>query len=94
MHTSPSTFIKSFISFDSSFLQVFGCLLGIGFFDSLKGILIHKQDFFLILFGGIGFISITTIGPITYLGNWALVILIRTIRFMVDEYPFLFKSLT
>jgi hypothetical protein len=69
MHTSPSTFIKSFISFDSSFFLVFGHLLGVGFFNSLKGILTHKQDFFLIFFNDIKFILIATIGPIAYLGN-------------------------
>jgi hypothetical protein len=67
MHTSPFTFIKSFISFDSSLLQMFGYLSGVGFFDSIKGILIHKQDFLLIFFNGIGFILIATINPIAYL---------------------------
>jgi len=54
MHTSPSTFIESFISFDPSFLQMFGCLLCVGFFDSLKGILIHEQDFFQIFLMALG----------------------------------------
>jgi hypothetical protein len=48
---------------------MFGRLLGVGFFDSLKEILTHKQHFFLISLGGIGFILTTTIGPIAYLGN-------------------------
>jgi hypothetical protein len=73
---------------------MFGHLSGVGFFDSVKIILTHKHDFLLIFFSGIGFISIATIGPIAYLGNWAFVISIKTIRFMVDQHPFLFKSLT
>ncbi len=36
MHTSFSTFIDSFVSFDLYFLQVFGHLLGPRSFDSVK----------------------------------------------------------
>ncbi len=68
-----STFIKSLTSFDSSLLQVFGCVLGPRSFDNSEGPLDHKQIFFPIDFCGIGFIPMPTIAPITYLGNWALV---------------------
>jgi hypothetical protein len=45
--TFPSfTFTKSFISFDSSFLQLFGHLLGLGSFDSLERPLARKQTSF------------------------------------------------
>jgi hypothetical protein len=41
--TPPSsTFIQSLISFDSSFLQMFGHLLGLGSFDNPKGFIAHK----------------------------------------------------
>jgi hypothetical protein len=78
------TFIDSFISFDSSFLQVFGCLLGPRSFDSFEGPLAHKQASFPITLDGIGFILTTTITPTTYLGSWALVVSIIAPRFMVD----------
>jgi len=48
-----STFIKSFSNFDSSFLQVFGHLLGPRSIDNPKGHLGHKQTSLLIIFGGI-----------------------------------------
>ncbi len=73
---------------------MFRCVLGPRSFDSSKRFLIHKQAFCLITFGGIRFISITTIASIVYLGNWTLVALIITTRFMVDHHPFFFKALT
>jgi hypothetical protein len=54
-----STFTKSFISFDSSFLYMFGCLLSLRSFDSPKGLLACKQTFLLIIFSGIGLILTT-----------------------------------
>jgi hypothetical protein len=93
--TPPSsTFIKSFISFDSSLLQVFIPFLGLGSFDNLEGPLTHKQTFLLITFSGIRFTLMATIVPIAYLGIWALVILIIVVRFMVDQHPFLIEALT
>jgi len=92
--TPPSsTFIESLISFDSSFHKMFGHLLGLGSFDSLKGILVHKQTSFLITFGGIELISTSTIAPTTYLGSWAFVTLIIVARLMVDQCPFLLEAL-
>jgi len=88
-----STFIKYFTSFYSSFFQVFGCFLGPWSFDNPKGLLTHKQGILLITFGGIGFIPTATIGPTTYLRNWALVASIIVIRFIVDQHPFLFEAL-
>jgi hypothetical protein len=65
--TPPSsTFIESFTSFDSSLLQVFGCLLGPRSFSNLDEILAYKQVSLLITFGGIGCISTTIITPTTY----------------------------
>jgi hypothetical protein len=64
-----STFIKSHASFDSSFLQMFRCLLGSRSFDSQKGILVHKHAFLSIAFSNIGFILTTTIALIAYLRN-------------------------
>jgi len=91
--TPPSsTFIKFPVSFDSSFLQVFGHLLGSRSFDSPKKLLAHKQVILLIAFGNIGVISITTITPTTYLGSWALVVSIIATRFMVDQPPFLLEA--
>jgi hypothetical protein len=59
--TPSSTFIKSFISFDSSLHKVFGCFLGPGSFDSHEGFLIHKQASLPITFSGVEFISTFTI---------------------------------
>ncbi len=89
-----SIFTKSFISFHFSFLQVFGCLLGLGSFDSLKRPLIHKQNSLPITFNGVGLILTSTITPVVYLGSWALVVLVKVTRFMVDQHPFLFEALT
>jgi hypothetical protein len=85
---SSSTFIESFVSFDSSF-QMLKCFLGQGSFDSLKRLLYHKQTFFLITYNGIRVIRTTTITLITYLRNWALAISIKVVKFMIDQHPFL-----
>jgi hypothetical protein len=54
-YTLPSsTFIESFISFYSSFFQMFGCFLGPRSLDSPKGPLACEQAFLQIAFGGIG----------------------------------------
>jgi hypothetical protein len=71
------TFIDSFVSFNSSFLQVFGCLLVPRSFDSFEGPLAHKQASLPITLGGIGFVLTTAIAPTTCLGSWALVVLIK-----------------
>jgi hypothetical protein len=88
-----STYIESIISFDFSFLQNFGHLLGPRSFDSPKGPLVCKQVSFLIIFGGIKLLSIVTIAPTTYLRSWALVTAMITIRFIIDQYPFLLEAL-
>ncbi len=87
------TFIESFIYFDSFFLQMFGHLLGLRSFDNLEGPLACKQASIPITFTGIRFISIAAIIPTTYLGSWALIVLIITIRFMIDQRPFLLQAL-
>jgi len=73
---------------------MFGQLLGLRSFDSLKGFLVRKQVFFLIIFGGIKLISTTTITPTPYFGSWALMALIIGSKFMVDQCPFLLKAIT
>jgi hypothetical protein len=88
------TFIESFISFDFFFLQMFGCLLGIGSFDGPKSPLACKQTSLPITFRGVQFISTSIIAPIAYLRSWALVALVITARFMVDQHPFLLEALT
>jgi hypothetical protein len=93
--TPPSSiFTESLISFDYSLLQVFGRLLGLGSFDSPKGLLVHKQTSLLITLNGVKFISTSTIALVAYLGSWVLVVLVITIRFMVDQHPFLLEALT
>jgi hypothetical protein len=72
---------------------VFGHLLGPTSFDSLKRPLNCKQAFLPITFGGIGFIPTTIIALTTYLGNWALVVSIIIVKFMVDQCFFLLKAL-
>jgi len=44
-------------------------------------------------FNGIKFISTATIALISYLGSSALVTLVITIRFMVDQHPFFLETL-
>jgi hypothetical protein len=73
---------------------MFGRLLGLKSFDSLEGLLTCKQASFLITFGGIKFIPTTTITPMAYLGNWALMASIIVVKFMVDQRPFLLKTIT
>jgi hypothetical protein len=94
-YTLPSsTFIKSFTSFDSSLLQMFGRLLDPGCFNNPKRFLACKQASLPITFGGIGLVLIATITSIVYLRSWALVASIIVIRFMVDQCPFLLEALT
>jgi len=88
-----STFTKSLISFDFSFLQMFGCLLDPRSFDSPKEPLAHKQTSLPITFITIKLILTSNIAPTTYLKNWALVVLVITIRFMVDQRPFFLEAL-
>jgi hypothetical protein len=89
-----STFIESLISFDSSLHKMFGHLLGLRPFDSLKGPLARKQTSLPITFNGIGLILTFTIAATTYLGSWAFVIWVIVVRFMVDQNLFLLKTLT
>ncbi len=72
---------------------MFGCLLGLGSFDSLERLLARKQASFPITFSGVGFILTFTITSVTYLGSWALVILVIATSFIVDQRPFLLKTL-
>jgi hypothetical protein len=53
----------------------------------------HKQISFPIAFGGIRLILTTTIAPATYLGKWAFIVSIITIKFIVDQHPFLLEAL-
>jgi hypothetical protein len=80
-----------FFNFYSSFHKVFGRLLGLGCFDSLKRPLACKQVSLPITFGGVGFILTSTIAPVAYLGGWALVASIISARFMVDQHPSFLK---
>jgi hypothetical protein len=92
--TPPSsTFIKSFIYF-YSFHKIVGHLLGPRSFDSLKWPLARKQTSFSITFGGIELISTSIFAPTAYLGSWALVTSIITVRFIIDQRPFLLEALT
>jgi len=93
MHTSIFHFHRVIYLFYSFPHKMFGCLLGLGSFDSLKRLLTCKQTSLPITFGGVGFISTSTITPITYLKSWALIVLVITIRFMIDQRPFLLEAL-
>jgi len=72
---------------------MFGLLLGLGFFDSPKLCLTHKQTSLPIIVCDIELILTMTIAPITYLRNWALVVSIIIIRSMVNQCSFLFGAL-
>jgi hypothetical protein len=64
---------------------MFRRFLGLGFFNSPKGLLVRKKTSLPIAFGEIGFVSITTIALATYLGSWTFVISIIIVRFMVEK---------
>jgi hypothetical protein len=64
---------------------MFGHLLGLDFFDSSKGLLACKQASLLVAFNGIEFILTTTITPKKKLENWAFVISIIVVRFLVEQ---------
>jgi hypothetical protein len=68
--------------------------LGPRSFNNPKKPLAYKQASLLIIFGGIELILIASITPIAYLRNWAFVVSIIAIRFMVDERLFLLEVLT
>jgi hypothetical protein len=87
------TFIKSFNFFYSSFLQMFGHLLGPGSFDNPKGPLERKQASLPITFGGTKLILMATIAPTTYLRYWAFIASIITTKLMVYQHPFLLEAL-
>jgi hypothetical protein len=72
---------------------VFRCLSYSKSFDSLKRPLVDKQVFLLITFGGMELILIITIIPTTYLKNWAFVVLIIVVSFMIDQCLFLLETL-
>jgi hypothetical protein len=67
------TFTNTLFFFDFSLLQMFGCLLGSRSFDSLEGLLAHKQTSLPITFSGVELISTSTIALTTYLRSWALI---------------------
>jgi hypothetical protein len=88
-----STFIESVIFFDFFLHKTFVCLLGLRSFDSPERPLAHKQASLPITFGGVRLILTSTIDPTTYLNNWAFVVSIITVRFMVDQRHFFFEAL-
>jgi hypothetical protein len=73
---------------------MFGRLLGPRSFDNLEKLLARKQASLPITFDGIGFITTATFAPTTYIWSWAFVASIIIGRFMVNQHPFLFESLT
>jgi hypothetical protein len=72
---------------------MFAGLLGPRSFDSPWGPLVRKQASFPITFGGIGFVSTSTITRTIYLRSWAFVIAIIVDRFMLNQHPFLLEAL-
>jgi hypothetical protein len=72
---------------------VFGRFLCLGSFDSLKVLLVHKQAFLLVTFNGVEILLTSTIALIAYLGCWALIVSVITIRFMVGQCLFLLEDL-
>jgi hypothetical protein len=92
--TPPSsTFIEFIIFFDFSLHKMFRCIFGLRPFDSPKGPLAHKQTSLPITFNGIKLILTSTVAPTTYLKNWAFVVLVIVVRFMVNQYPFFLEAL-
>jgi hypothetical protein len=62
-------------------------------FNSLEGLLVHKQVSFLITFDGVRFILIATIALVIYLVSWAFIDLIISVKFMVDQHPLFLQTL-
>jgi len=62
-------------------------------FDSLEGLLVHKQVSFLITFDGVRFILIATIALVIYLVSWAFIDLIISVKFMADQHPLFLQTL-
>jgi hypothetical protein len=73
---------------------MFGHFLHLGSFDSLERFLACKQASLPITFGGVKLILTSTIALVACLGNWALVVLVIVVKFMVDQWFFLLKALT
>jgi hypothetical protein len=73
---------------------MFRWLLDLRSFDSLERTLTHKHASFPIVLGSIKFIPTITIAPTIYLGKWALIVSIIVVRFMVNQHPFIFETLT
>jgi hypothetical protein len=67
-----------------AWVQVFGCLLGLGSYDNPNEILIHKHTSFTTSFWGISFISATSTAPTTYVGSWALVVSTIDLQFLLQ----------
>ncbi len=62
-------------------------------FNSLEGLLVHKQVSFLITFDGVRFILIATIALVIYLVSWAFIDLIISVKFMADQHPLFLQTL-
>jgi hypothetical protein len=71
---------------------VFGHLLGLGSFNSLEGLLAHKQVSLPITFSGVEHILTSTIALIGYLGSWTFIISVMAVRFMDDQRLFLLET--
>ncbi len=72
---------------------MFGCLSDQGSFNNFERFLAHKQTFFPITLSNFEFVSTSTTTPTTYLGSRAVVVFIITIKYMVDQHPFLLETL-
>jgi hypothetical protein len=70
-------------------MGVFERLLGPCSLKWPKTFLIHQQVVLPILNKGIRLITFEVIGPITYLGSWAIVAFTITSKFLMDSCPFL-----
>jgi hypothetical protein len=60
------------------------------FLECLKAPLIHRQTYFLISRGGIGFFNVEVIAPIMYLGKWGALMIAS--KFLQVKHPFLLRA--
>ncbi len=86
-------FQSQFVVFKSTLMEIFERLLGVGSLDCLEVLLVHQQVVLPISSGGVWSISLEVITLIAYLGNWAIIALVITSKFLLDFHQFLLEAI-
>jgi hypothetical protein len=86
--------LQHYAEFDIGTIVTLGKLFGVGFFGGSINHLAHCQAILPTSLGRIGLHSVVqTIAP-TFLGCWALIILVLVICFQQDDHPILLDIIT